>query len=363
MNFTAIDSMSEKPLHEQVRMALREAILSGKLAPDMPLPSERELQKQFDVSQTTVRRALHELQRDDLIYGRQGRGTYVHRDAAQTMVGIVFGMSLSRETAHFYRAVFRGFCSELKDRGHTYRLYDGLRGGDGLPLQESDDEFRQIEADVRRFRFAGLIDFSSGINFGGGRLNSSLPRVLYDPLCKHSDVQFDNDHFGRESVDFLIQNGRRRIVYLGGDDDRFKATLKIARESGLPVPHGVLLPTELQGVEFERAVFRLTTQLIEEWKRMPPEERPDAFLCPGDISTRAAALALIHAGISVPDDLVVVSLLNEDVHLHYGIPVVGYEFSPRLIAKEMLDLLEKRIQGAPEPLRPIVIKGKMITSK
>lgn len=370
MNLGRIDSMSEKPLHEQVKNALLESILSGKLAPDMPLPSERELQKKFDVSQTTVRRALHELQRDGLIYGRQGRGTYVHRDAAQTMIAILFGPSVSLHTAHFYRALFRGFRSELASRGHTCRLYDGFRCV--LP-EEPDDGIYQLKADIRRFRFAGFLDFSSGIDFGENSLSSSLPHVLCDSTHTNSDVQFDDEHFAKECVGVLAQNGRQRITYMERKRDdqldserresRWNGVLMAAEECGLPTPRRILLDVALEGVALEREVFRQVMRMIEEWKRMPALERPDSFLCPEDISTRAAALAFIHSGISVPNDLMVVSQVSEDVHLHYGIPVVGYEYSSRQLAKDMVDLLEKRIQGETEFSQSIVVRGKMITAE
>ena len=64
------------PLYAQVKHALQEEI-ENRLQPGDALPSEPELEKRFNVSRITVRRALDELASDGLIVRRQGRGTFV----------------------------------------------------------------------------------------------------------------------------------------------------------------------------------------------------------------------------------------------------------------------------------------------
>jgi GntR family transcriptional regulator len=64
------------PLYAQVKRALQEEIENG-LKPGDALASEPELEKRFNVSRITVRRALDELASEGLIVRRQGRGTFV----------------------------------------------------------------------------------------------------------------------------------------------------------------------------------------------------------------------------------------------------------------------------------------------
>lgn len=65
------------PLHHQIYLILREAILSGRYSPGEALPPEETLTKTFEVSRITVRRAFESLERAELIERRQGRGTFV----------------------------------------------------------------------------------------------------------------------------------------------------------------------------------------------------------------------------------------------------------------------------------------------
>jgi GntR family transcriptional regulator len=66
-----------KPLYNQIQEYIAELILSGKLAPDAKIRSEREFSEGLGVSRMTVRRALTELVNEGLLERRHGSGTYV----------------------------------------------------------------------------------------------------------------------------------------------------------------------------------------------------------------------------------------------------------------------------------------------
>jgi len=67
------------PLYRQVRDALIKRIIEGEWQPGALLPSETELAVDMSVSQGTVRKALGELERDNFVIRRQGKGTFVAR--------------------------------------------------------------------------------------------------------------------------------------------------------------------------------------------------------------------------------------------------------------------------------------------
>jgi GntR family transcriptional regulator len=81
------DNSSKKParlppaggtfLHHQLFSALKHQILTGQLREGERLPSQDELCLRYEVSRITVRRALADLQREDLVYSNRGGGTVV----------------------------------------------------------------------------------------------------------------------------------------------------------------------------------------------------------------------------------------------------------------------------------------------
>lgn len=64
------------PLYVQLRELIRESIRLGQWAPDEPLPTEAELQKQHGLSRSTVRQALTDLAHEGLLVRYPGRGTF-----------------------------------------------------------------------------------------------------------------------------------------------------------------------------------------------------------------------------------------------------------------------------------------------
>ena len=66
-----------KPLYSRIQEHIADLILSGKLAPDAKIQSERDFSEDLGVSRMTVRRALTELVHEGLLERKHGSGTYV----------------------------------------------------------------------------------------------------------------------------------------------------------------------------------------------------------------------------------------------------------------------------------------------
>lgn len=93
------------PLYVQLRKRIEAGIASGFLAPDMPLPPEREIAALTDLSRVTVRKAMAELAEKGLILQRQGSGSFVAPARARVE------QSLSRLTSFTEDMAGRGFRS------------------------------------------------------------------------------------------------------------------------------------------------------------------------------------------------------------------------------------------------------------
>ena len=70
------------PLYQQIVDGLTREVSEGRLAPNTALPSFRNLAEDLLVSVITVKRAYEELEREGIIYRRQGLGTFVAEAAA-----------------------------------------------------------------------------------------------------------------------------------------------------------------------------------------------------------------------------------------------------------------------------------------
>lgn len=75
-----ISPAAEGTLYRQIIDRVKREISEGRLKPDSALPSFRQLAEDLLVSVITVKRAYEELEREGIIYRRQGLGTFVSRN-------------------------------------------------------------------------------------------------------------------------------------------------------------------------------------------------------------------------------------------------------------------------------------------
>jgi GntR family transcriptional regulator len=82
LSLPPISASSPDTLYRQIVDGLKREVSEGRLAPGTPLPSFRGLAEELLVSVITVKRAYEELEREGIIFRRQGLGTFV-ADAAR----------------------------------------------------------------------------------------------------------------------------------------------------------------------------------------------------------------------------------------------------------------------------------------
>ena len=117
-----IDRTSPVPFYFQLKKTLAEEIVAGRWLPGDRLPSEPSVCAHFDVSRTTVRQALGELEAEGMIRREKGRGTFV---------------AAPRSTSWLLQSA-RGFYEEAVGAGHAVRSRVLRRGLETLPSWACD---------------------------------------------------------------------------------------------------------------------------------------------------------------------------------------------------------------------------------
>lgn len=72
-----ISNTSTRPLYEQIKDQLKDAILQGELAPGDALPSIRAFASDLKVSVLTIRRVYDDLEQEGFVTSLVGKGTFV----------------------------------------------------------------------------------------------------------------------------------------------------------------------------------------------------------------------------------------------------------------------------------------------
>ena len=72
-----LDKTNRMPLYFQLMDVIIDSIERGNYKADDQLPSERELCDTYEISRSTVRQAIQELEKEGYIYRIQGKGTFI----------------------------------------------------------------------------------------------------------------------------------------------------------------------------------------------------------------------------------------------------------------------------------------------
>src|SRR5207244_83779 len=118
-----ISAAADGPLYQQIVDGIKREVSDGRLRAGSPLPSFRNLAEELLVSVITVKRAYDELEREGIIYRRQGLGTFVS-DVADDRTREV-KTARARELLH--EAVREAIDAGLTEKDITGLLHHAIR--------------------------------------------------------------------------------------------------------------------------------------------------------------------------------------------------------------------------------------------
>jgi len=141
-----VDPNDYLPRYYQLANILRERIAAGKVEANQPIPSERELEKIYNVSRTTIRQAIDLLVRQGFLYREHGKGTFVSPQKLQKGISELTSFTEDmkrRGIAPGQKILDIGFVKppenvrahlDLPEECSEIFYVERLRLGDGIPM-------------------------------------------------------------------------------------------------------------------------------------------------------------------------------------------------------------------------------------
>jgi GntR family transcriptional regulator len=122
-----VDIFSPVPVYQQIISQVKYAIARGALKPGDKLPTVREVAATVRVNRNTVSRAYTDLEREGIIVGRPGQGSFVSDSApalptteARSVLGSAFDEVLAK--AYHFRMSRREIEKIFQDRVNRINL-------------------------------------------------------------------------------------------------------------------------------------------------------------------------------------------------------------------------------------------------
>jgi GntR family transcriptional regulator len=136
------------PKYFEISREIIASIQQGKLPPHSPVPSENEIIEKYQVSNTTARKVLNELEEAGLVTRIKGKGTFVCDYAVVRSIDRIFGFSKNMlEAGRKPTTRLLGF--HLRDHDHHQNIngrvitlkgpfceIERLRLADGIPMMK-----------------------------------------------------------------------------------------------------------------------------------------------------------------------------------------------------------------------------------
>src|SRR3954463_9204029 len=138
----------DPPKYFQISREIISLIQSGALSPGKPVPSENEIIEKYQVSNTTARKALHELEKEGWVTRMKGKGTFVRNNTVVRAINRIFGFTKNMtEAGRKPTTKLIGFHLRNGDRkqtinGREYTMrgpfceIERIRFGDKIPMMK-----------------------------------------------------------------------------------------------------------------------------------------------------------------------------------------------------------------------------------
>ena len=331
------------PIYQMIVKDILTKINEGVYAPGMKLPSENQMEKIYDTSVPTVRRALTDLVYQGEINRIKGKGTFVtnkHEITEEDTVknqdkNLCFLISSDSSDSSIMKMI-RGAQKHLFKEGYSMTI---LCGEDRA---ESEEDLVQ---DCIGNNVDGVIWFSGDPeeNEEGLRLlnKKNIPVVMLDrgpTQIPYTLVSAYNTDGGYQMAKYLIEIGHRRIAFAAdrthmvAEKDRISGYEMALVEEGIPYDESLVLPNCFDNQEKLLKIIK--------------QHKITAIQCVNDKVALQVMRRLEQEGYSIPGDISIGGFDNAD-EAEYSRPRITtinqpFEEMGQVAADKLLQLLNDK---------------------
>ncbi|MBC2603480.1 GntR family transcriptional regulator [Puniceicoccus vermicola] len=337
---------SPSPRNKQAHVISDLTLTAHRLGPGTKLPTAQDLAKKYEITLTTLDRALAKLETQGVIHRRQGSGIYVSQYLNQKRVGLVFGQNLFQFGSSAFCLLLLQHCEKrARDQNERFTFF---------LLQPGEDQ-TSAETIVNQ-------DLSESLK--QGKLDGLLLCDLKDPAhrkwIREQEIQtvalfnfqgspaviMDMKTMIDLAAGALAKKGCKTIGLLGILRSHTPVVRQAATKYSLKlVDSWIGCPDDENDPPFDRHEdmgIELMSHLLEE-----NEGLPDGLIVTDDVLARGACLALKKAGLVIGKDLQIATHANRgSLALEYWQDsLIRVEFDPAEVVDKMFAMLEVLMSG------------------
>ncbi len=328
--------------YKEIKLMLMEDISC--MGPFDKLPSRLTLCKKYDTTRTTLDKAIKELEREGVVFCRDGSGTYVAApEGYDVRRPSNWGIIVPDVTEDIYASLVRGvedvaqsananviLCNfdHSLEKQATYIQRLILTGIDGIilvpVLRKESQNTKQL--------YSTLTDIKKPVVF----CNMTLDGI-------DAPVVTSNSFFGGYfATKHLLQKGYRHIAFLTKyryrtSEDRCQGYLSALQENNIPIARSLIVDAEETDGELDG--YHAMKQLLN--SKVPL----DAVFCFNDALVFGVYKAIEEMGLRVSDDIGVIGYDDSNICTALRPMVTSMSCQSLQVGKMAAELLLKQIKG------------------
>lgn len=354
-----IDDTSSVPLYRQIVNGLKEKISSGQLKEGDRLDPHQVLAEQFNVSLTTVKKAIAELVNEDLIYVRPAKGTFIAPGKKQpkSIKHKTIGLVLSDLMDPFFSMIATSVEEKAVINGYS------------LFLSNTSEKTKKEEQLIHQFyhmHVDGLIIASMMHDHRGPvpirMLKEKVFPFVMVSYIEDEDIPYvgtDHELGAYLGTNHLVKLGYKRIGYINAEKNnplgqlRGSGYRRALQEAGMEIHEDRIFELKQEDYPSGYAIGCHFAKL---------KDKPDAVFVFNDVAALGFEQAVLDAGLKVPTDVAIVGFDDIDRDLYAPVPLTTVHQPTKEIGAAAFEVLLNLIMGRKVLLRTI-LKPKLVVRK
>ena len=325
--------MQTTPKYLLVEKHIKKAIKKQEIVDK--LPGERTLAKELGFSYMTIRKAIDNLVAEGVLYKVPTKGTFVadkkkSKESTHT-IGFYLDSSITGGLSSPYYSMIFNALEHYADK-HGYLL---------TYFSEANDE--KLEKNVAKMDGVIATCFPR-VEHVIQKIKDIVPVVVIDNSSSDKTIPsviIDNFNAVRNSVDYLVNLGHRRIAFMTGlEDSDVGKDRRAGYEAGL-IKNNIAIDDQLE----YRGNFTFKSGLHGTAYFLSLPEAPTAILCANDSMALGTLRKLVGEGIKVPEQMSVMGFDDIEVAEQIIPSLTTIKAPVNEIAETSVCMLDHQIKG------------------
>ena len=369
-----LENHSSLPLNKQLVNLLIDEIISNNYQPDDRFYTYREIAGKYKTSIITVKLAIQDLIKRNMLYLRPRKGTFI-KDARiifntsaphLNSRNIVFISSTMPEGATwlnpFYSIILASLESKLEKNNYSLEVLSiNQEAHNGLKSKKLFLKIAQNQLD--------------GVFLTGGNLDkefitrvmeTGIPIVLVDGPIRNNNfhhIAIDDVAGAEIAVEYLIKKGHKKIAYLGVNLDERASRMRLEGYKKALKSHNIKINEKL--IITEKPFIYFKTGFENMKILLKQKELPTAVFAVNDGFAFGAMKAIKQSHYRIPEDISIIGFDDIEMasHMHPALTTMHVDRKKigLLAARRMSNLINKKINKEKETvIKPVLVERESV---